>query len=263
MKTYTDREILDIICAAQREAAELIMQASHIIGERKSSARDVVTEYDRKVQELLVRRLEQAVEGARFFCEENELQDDLNAEHVFIIDPIDGTMNFVQQLNHSCISVAYMSRGVLRAGSVYNPYVDEMFTALVGQGAWLNGKPIHAADTTLAESLVLCGTAPYNPELMEKSFGLIREVYRISLDIRRQGASALDFCSAAAGRTGLYFELAISLWDYAAGLLILQEAGGTALDCEGRALPLDGSKTSVAVGSKKAVEEFLQIAKEL
>lgn len=263
MKTYTDNEILDIICAAQREAAELIMQASHIIGERKSSARDVVTEYDRRVQELLVQRLKEGVEGARFFCEENDLQDDLNAEHVFIIDPIDGTMNFVQQLNHSCISVGYMSRGLLRAGAVYNPYVDEMFTAVLGQGAKLNGKPIHAADTSLAESLVVCGTSPYNPELMEKSFSLIKEVYHISLDIRRQGASALDFCSVAAGRAGLYFELAISFWDYAAGLIILLEAGGTALDCEGRPLPLDGRKTSVAVGSKKAVEEFLCIAGKL
>ena len=263
MKAYTDREILDIICAAEREGAELIMQARHVLSERKSGARDVVTEYDRRVQELLVERFSSAVEGARFFCEENDRQDDLNAEHVFIIDPIDGTMNFVRQLNHSCISVAYMSRGELRAAAVYNPYVDEMFSAIKGEGAWLNGEAIHASGDALSDSVVCCGTAPYRADLCDKSFALIKECFLRSLDIRRQGSAALDLCSAASGRAGLYFELSTSLWDFAAGLLIVQEAGGVCLDCEGGAMPLDGSKSSVCAGSKKAVEEFLALAKML
>lgn len=263
MKNYTDNEILELICAAEKEAAALIMQAHHVISERKSSGRDVVTEYDRRVQALLVERFSSAIAEARFFCEENDKQDDLNAEHVFIIDPIDGTMNFVQQFNHSCISVAYMSRGVLRAAAVYNPYVDELFTAVLGQGAMLNGKAIHASDAPLSGSVVCCGTSPYNTQLAEKGFKLMKEVFLKSLDIRRQGSAALDLCSAASGRAGLYFELSTSLWDYAAGLLIVQEAGGLCLDCEGRPMPLDGSKSSVAAGSKKAVEEFLGIAKDI
>lgn len=263
MKAYSDKEILDIICSAQLEAAELIMQAGHIIAQRKSSGRDVVTEYDRKVQQLLTRRFSEAIEGARFFCEESDEQDDLNAEHLFIIDPIDGTMNFVQQLNHSCISVAYMSRGVLRAAAVYNPYVKEHFTATLGGGAKLNGKPIHASEAPLSASLVCCGTSPYDERLSRRSFKLMQETFLRSLDIRRQGAAALDLCSAASGRAGLYFELSTSLWDYAAGLLIVQEAGGLCLDCEGKPMPLDGRKSSVAAGSKKAVEEFLALAQEI
>lgn len=263
MKTYTDNQILELICSAQREAAELIMQAHHVISERKSSGRDVVTEYDRRVQALLVERFSAAVEGARFFCEESDRQDDLNAEHVFIIDPIDGTMNFVQQFNHSCISVAYMSRGVLRCAAVYNPYVDEHFTAIMGQGAKLNGKSIHASDAPLSASVVCCGTSPYNTQLAKRGFRLMEETFLRSLDIRRQGSAALDLCSAASGRAGLYFELSTSLWDYAAGLLIVQEAGGLCLDCEGNPMPLDGSKSSVAAGSRKAVEEFLNLAKEI
>ena len=263
MKSYTDSEILELICAAQREAAKLIMQAHHVISERKSSGRDVVTEYDRRVQALLVERFSSAIPDARFFCEENDKQEDLSAEHVFIIDPIDGTMNFVQQFNHSCISVAYMSRGVLRAAAVYNPYVDEMFTAVLGQGAKLNGKTIQASEGPLSASVVCCGTSPYNTQLAEKGFKLMKELFLKSLDIRRQGSAALDLCSAASGRAGLYFELSTSLWDYAAGLLIVQEAGGLCLDCEGNPMPLDGSKSSVAAGSKKAVEEFLVIAKEM
>ena len=263
MKTYTDNEILDIICKAQREAAELMLQARHVLAERKSSGRDVVTEYDRRVQELLVSRFSSAVEGARFFCEENDKQDDLSAQHLFIIDPIDGTMNFVQQLNHSCISVAYMSYGKLHAAAVYNPYVDEMFTAVLGQGAKLNGRTIQASTAPLSGSVVCCGTAPYNTELADRGFSLMKETFLKSLDIRRQGSAALDLCSAASGRAGLYFELSTSLWDYAAGLLIVQEAGGLCLDCDGNAMPLDGSKSSVCAGSPEAVREFLEIAKSI
>ena len=261
MKAYTDKDIIDIICAAEREAAELIMQAHHVITENKSSGRDVVTQYDKKVQDLLVQHFSAKVPGARFFCEENNKQDELSGEHVFIIDPIDGTMNFVSQLNHSCISVAYMSMGQLRAAAVYNPYVDEMFTALLGQGAWLNGRAIHASQAPLSQSVVCCGTAPYMPEIADRTFSLMKNVFLNSLDIRRQGSAALDLCSAASGRAGLYFELSTSLWDFAAGLLIVQEAGGTVLDCEAKPMPLDGSKSSVLAGSKQAVEDFLKLTK--
>ena len=91
----------------------------------------------------------------------------------------------------------------------------------------------------------------------------MKEVFLNSLDLRRQGSAALDLCSAASGRAGLYFELNTSLWDYAAGLLIVQEAGGVCLSCDGEAMPLDGSKSSVAAGSKKAVEDFLAISKRI
>ena len=127
-----DINILDHITAAQREAAELMMQAHGILAECKTGHRDVVTQYDRRIQELLMQRLSRDVPGAHFFCEENGQQDPTDAEHLFIIDPIDGTMNFVRGFGHSCISVAYMSRGELRAASVYNPYLDEQFTALSG-----------------------------------------------------------------------------------------------------------------------------------
>ncbi len=114
------RDILAAIQAAEREAAALMLQAHDILAECKTGHRDVVTDYDRRVQALLMERLGEAVPGARFFCEENDRHDDLMAEHLFIIDPIDGTMNFVHHLNHSCISVAYTHFGVPEAGAVYN-----------------------------------------------------------------------------------------------------------------------------------------------
>ena len=253
------KDVLNAIIAAQKEAAALILQAHGVLAETKTGHRDVVTEYDRRVQELLMDRLSAAVPGAVFFCEENEQQGDLKAEHVFIIDPIDGTMNFVRGFHHSAISVAYMRSGVLRAASVYNPYAEECFSALSGEGAWCNGRPIHAGALPLSESVVCCGTAPYSPQLADSTFDLIKKAFLASLDIRREGSAALDMCSAAAGWAGVYFEPTVSLWDIAAGLLLMQEAGGVCCRLDGSPVPLDGSKTSILAGGKQAVAVFLKL----
>lgn len=256
-----NRDILEKITAAQREASELMLHAHGILAEIKTGHRDVVTEFDKKVQELLIERLGAAVPGAAFFCEENSRRDSLTADSVFIIDPIDGTMNFVRGFHHSAISVAWMCRGELRAASVYNPYVQECFTALKGEGARLNGRPISASALPLSESVVCCGTAPYSPELAESTFELIKRAFIAGLDIRREGSAALDMCSAAAGRAGVYFEPSVSLWDIAAGMLIVSEAGGLCCRLDGSPLPLDGSKTSVLAGGEQAVKDFLSLVK--
>ena len=253
------KDVLNAIIAAQKEAAALILQAHGVLAETKTGHRDVVTEYDRRVQELLMDRLSAAVPGAVFFCEENEQQGDLKAEHVFVIDPIDGTMTFVRGFHHSAISVAYMRSGVIRAASVYNPYAEECFSALAGEGAWCNGRSIHAGALPLSESVVCCGTAPYSPQLADSTFALMKKAFLASLDIRREGSAALDMCSAAAGRAGVYFEPTVSLWDIAAGLLLMQEAGGVCCRLDGSPVPLDGSKTSILAGGKQAVAEFLKL----
>ena len=254
--------ILDKIIEAEREAAEMLLHAKRIMTETKTGARDIVTQYDSAIQDLLIERLSKAVPGARFFCEENDRQDDLNAEHLFVIDPIDGTMNFVRHFNHSCISVAYLSRGELAASAVLNPYVDELFTALRGEGAFLNGKPISVEDTRLSDTIICCGTAPYRPDLTDKTFALLRKVHLISLDIRRQGSAELDLCSAAAGRAGAYFEFSVSFWDYAAGMLLVEEAGGIVRTLDGEKMPLNSSKPSIVAGGRAVVEEILALAKE-
>ena len=254
------KRILAAMCAAEKEAAELLLHAHGVLAERKSGHRDVVTEYDRLVQALLLERLGAACPGARFFCEENDRHDDLHAEHVFIIDPIDGTMNFVRGLNHSCISVAYQHSGTIEAAAVCNPYVDELFTALRDGGAFLNGRPLHADPAPLSEALVLCGTSPYREDLTARTFRLMEAAHRASLDIRRQGSAELDLCSVAAGRAGAYFELSLSLWDYAAGYLIVREAGGVCTQLDGAPLPFDSGKPTVLAGGPQAWADLRAIA---
>ena len=250
------RTILTAMQNAEREAAQLMLHAHTVLAECKSGHRDVVTEYDRRVQALLIERLSEACPGARFFCEENDRHDELSAEHLFIIDPIDGTMNFVRHMNHSCLSAAYWRGGVPEAAAVYNPYMDEMFTAVRGGGAFLNGRAIRADTAPLAETIVCCGTAPYDEALTDETFRMMMLAYRASLDIRRQGSAELDLCSVAAGRAGAYCELSLSLWDYAAGALLVEEAGGRCSRADGSPLPYDGGKSSVLAGGQRAWADF-------
>ncbi len=244
---------------AERKAAELVLQAHGILAEAKSGKRDVVTEYDRRVQTFLIEQLQKQLPDAGFFCEEMKEQDRLDAGHLFIIDPIDGTMNFVHGFHHSCISAAYAEEGTVRVGAIYNPYIDEMFTAIRGEGAFLNGRPIAVSRDGLSESVVCFGTSPYHPELADRTFRLVRKAFDAGLDVRREGAAALDLCTVAAGRAGLYFELQLSLWDYAAGKLIVEEAGGCCCTVEGESLPKDGRRTGILAGSPAAVEDFLRL----
>ncbi len=259
----TVNEICRQMRESERHAAALMLQAHDILAERKSGARDVVTEYDRRVQELLMNELRAAVPEAHFFCEELDAREKLESEHLFIIDPIDGTMNFVRGFSHSCIAVAYASRGTVLASAIYNPYLDEMFHALRGGGAYLNGRPIRCAADDLGGSVVCFGTSPYCPELSDRTFALARALFEGSLDLRREGTAELDLCSVAAGRAGLFFELYLSLWDYAAGALLVEEAGGVCATAEGAPLPLTDGKSSVVAAANEAVmAEFLRIAEE-
>ena len=111
----TTNEICTVMQAAERKAAELILHAHGVMTERKSGARDVVTQYDRAVQQLLMDELRAAVPEAHFFCEEMNEREKLDSPQLFIIDPIDGTMNFVRGFSHSCISVAYAEKGAVQA----------------------------------------------------------------------------------------------------------------------------------------------------
>lgn len=259
----TVNEICMHIRSAEREAAKLMLQAHDVLAERKSGARDVVTEYDRRVQALLIEKLRAAVPEAHFFGEEMDAPEKADSAQLFIIDPIDGTMNFVRGFSRSGISVAYAERGRVLAGAVYNPYLDEMFHAVRGEGAFLNDRPIHASTDDLANSVVCFGTAPYRPDLSGKSFEMARRLFDASLDVRREGCASLDLCSVAAGRAGLYFEFNLSLWDYAAGALIAAEACAVCLRPDGSPLPYTGEKSALVAAPRPVLEEFFALAGDL
>ena len=159
-------------------------------------------------------------------------------------------MNFIKDLRASSISVALAEDGRVQLAAVYNPYLDEMFCAERGKGAFCNGKPIHVSEETLENGIVIFGTSPYDEDLSQKSFKLAYEYFRKALDIRRTGSAAIDICAVAAGRAELFFELMLSPWDYAAGSLIVEEAGGIITDAQGNPISLDKRRSIVARNRK-------------
>jgi myo-inositol-1(or 4)-monophosphatase len=232
----------------------------------KTGFRDLVTEYDTKIQQYAVSALTDAFPGAHFICEEGDPANPSAEGLTFIIDPIDGTANFTHHYGHSCTSIACTKNGKPVAGVIYDPFKDELFTALRGGGAHLNGRTIHVFEGGLAESLVVFGTAPYNLGLMDNTLGAVRSIFGRCQDIRRTGSAALDLCYTAAGRVGLYFEFELSVWDYAAGALIVEEAGGMCRTIDGGELSYDGSrKSSIIAGSRERIDEsgIIQLGREM
>lgn len=251
-------EILKMMTDSETVASKLILEAHDIISENKTDAKNVVTTYDRQVQDVLMERFSEACPGAHFFCEEMDHPDSLNAEQVFIIDPIDGTMNFVKGFHHSCISAAYAENGQMIAGAVFNPYFNEMFTAIKGEGAWLNGKRLRVNDCSLAESIACIGSSPYYPELHGRTVKMIDELLLRCLDIRREASAALDLCSVAAGKAGIFAEHRLSIWDYAAAQVVAEEAGCVFCRLNGEKVSFFSAKSDVLCGTPKAVKEFLE-----
>ena len=194
--------------------------------DEKSGHANFVTAYDKKVQSELQRKLLEILPEAVFVGEEEDIHASVEDGYAFIVDPIDGTTNFIKDYHASAISVGLVKDGKRYMGVVYNPYLDEVFTAVRGQGAFLNGKPIHVSEQPLENGVVIFGTAPYYEELAQKSFDMAYQYFCRALDVRRSGSAALDLCNVAAGRAELFFELRLCPWDYAAGSLIVEEAGG-------------------------------------
>ncbi len=251
-------ELRRIIVDIAKECGD-IMRSAHEITIRtdtKSGFRDLVTEYDRKIQAYAVKRLSQIYPSAGFICEEGDTDTTEPEGLTFIIDPIDGTANFTHHYGHSCISICCAENGVPMVGVVYDPFKDELFTAERGEGAYLNGEQIHISDAALDGSLVLFGTAPYNLKLADETLARVRSIYGKCQDVRRTGSAALDLCYVAAGRAGLYFELELSIWDYAAGALIAEEAGASVFTIDGEKLQfIRPDKSSVIAGSIKCIKE--------
>lgn len=156
-------QITDIV----RACGEIILQADRGKGciDEKAGHANFVTTYDRKVQQELQGRLLEILPGAVFVGEEEDRHAAVAEGYAFIVDPIDGTTNFIKDYHMSAISVGLARDGEQYMGVVYNPYLNEMFTAVKGQGAYLNGEPIHVSSEPLSNGVVLFGTAPYYEEL--------------------------------------------------------------------------------------------------
>ena len=251
--------MLKKITETVKEAGKIILSAHNQESAvtAKEGKKNFVTKYDVAVQDFLFNELGKSFPEAEFVGEEGENNIASKALR-FIIDPIDGTTNFMQDFRCSCISVALCEGNEVIAGVVYNPYTDEIFSAEKGRGAYLNNNKITVSDRLLSDGLALFGTSPYHPENTDATFALLRKVFDFSRDIRRSGSAAYDICTVACGRCEVFFEKGLQPWDIAAGTLILKEAGGKALNYEGG--EIDFSKPAdVVFANPKAYDEFITL----
>lgn len=217
---------------------------------------DYVTKVDTDIQNFLAKELCRLAPDIQFLGEEEGLHE-MAEDTYWILDPIDGTTNLIHDYQHSVVSLGLYDKGEITLGIVYDPFREEVFHAQKGKGSFLNGKPIHVSDAAvLGETIISVGTSPYDRELAKENFKRIERVFEKSQDIRRTGSAAMDLAYVACGRTGGFFEPRLSPWDFAAGMLLVMEAGGKVTNFAGE--PLSLLKRGEVVAANGKIHEELR-----
>ncbi|MBE5799494.1 MAG: inositol monophosphatase [Clostridiales bacterium] len=208
-----------------REAGRIILGFGEFHVEEKEGHGNFVTDVDCAVQAYLAKALGDLLPGSCFIGEEQE-NDALTDAPTWVIDPVDGTCNLIHNYRQSAVSIALLEDKQPVLAAVYQPYTDELFFAIKGGGATLNGQRIRASSHPFERALVCFGTSPYHPALAERSMKLALGFLLSTADIRRSGSAALDLAYVACGRQDVFFEITLKPWDFAAGALLVTEAGG-------------------------------------
>ena len=234
---------LNVMVAAARKAGRGLIRDFGELENLQVSLKgpaDFVSNADERTERILIDELSRARPGYGFLCEETGLREGPDKSHRFIIDPIDGTTNFLHGIPIFAVSIALERDGQLASAVVYNPVVDEMYVAEKGQGAYLNNKRLRvAARKSLAESLFATGIPFMGRPQHERALDELKAVMGRSSGIRRCGAASLDLAGVAMGRYDGFWEHDLNPWDIAAGVLLVREAGGVVTDMDGGARVLE------------------------
>lgn len=228
------KKILETAIEAAREAGDYILEAMSDLRQVDYKGRaDLVTNVDRGSEAIIIERIAKVFPEHAVLAEETG-DNRRDSAWRWVVDPIDGTTNFVHGYPFFCISIAVQQHRQTVAAVVFDPVHDEMFTAVRGQGACLNGVPLRVSRTAeLATSLVATGFPYALGEHWQRSMDYFELFYRHTHGVRRDGAAALDLCYVAAGRFDGFWEYDLKPWDVAAGLLLVTEAGGRVTDFAG------------------------------
>jgi myo-inositol-1(or 4)-monophosphatase len=196
---------------------------------------DLVTEVDHQSEAYLLGEVRRDFPAHHIFSEESGVIHG-NEEHVWYIDPLDGTVNYAHHIPVFCVSIAYAYQSHLTLGAVYDPLRDELFTAERGKGAYLNGRPVSASQTTELQRSLLVTGFPYDTwNTPQDNFANFEKFAKLSQGVRRLGSAALDLCYVGSGRFDGYWELSLNPWDVAAGGLLCEEAGAKVTNISGEA----------------------------
>lgn len=256
---------LPFILKTIKKAGDFVLKKSktHYKVEEKAK-NDLVTNVDKMSEELIIKEIKRLFPAHAILSEEDNFKNGIpkniqNAKYIWIIDPIDGTLNFTKDLPFYAISIALFEKskqnkssnfeyleGEIISGAVYIPKLDELFYAAKGKGAYLNGKRIHVSNTKTVEKSVLATGFHLKGALQNIPY--FEKIVTKCRAVRRFGASAIDLVYTACGRFDGYWEFNIKAWDIAAGVLIVEEAGGKVSDINGNLLDLFGQQVLVSNG---------------
>lgn len=256
---------------AAREAGRHILK--HVgnfgrIGYKKNNAINLVTEVDKKSEEIVIKRIKKSFPGHSILAEESgeiasphsgARNDNINS-YKWIIDPLDGTTNYAHSLGIFCVSIGLEKDGKIIAGVVYDPSRNELFSASLGKGAYLNGKKIFASKISdISKSLLVTGFAYNIKEANCANIGNFRNFLLVSQAVRRTGSAAIDLCYVACGRFDGFWEFGLNPWDTAAASLIAEESGARLTDFKGR--PYSIYRKEILASNGKIHKQMLKILK--
>jgi myo-inositol-1(or 4)-monophosphatase len=260
---HTQHDYLDSATQAAKIGADILKRYfDDGVAMRNKSAEggksyDLVSDADEESEKAIANFLRDQYPSHELLGEESLQGGDATADHLWVIDPLDGTNNFAHRIEHFAVSVGYYEKGVAVAGAVLNPATGDLFTASRGGGAFRNGNQVRVSDTaTPDQAMIGCGFYYDRGEMMRCTLAAIEECFAQDIHgIRRFGTASLDLCMVGCGKLDAFFEYQLSPWDFAAGSLFLTEAGGQITDARGEPLPI---ATSSVLATNSRLHEPLQ-----
>ena len=244
-------DLIDFAKSTAKEAGNILMEHFGNISsfEHKSTEIDLVTIADTKSEAYIIDRIKATFPEHHIIAEESAIADG-HSDYRWVIDPLDGTTNFVHNLPIFSVSMGLQYNQETLLGVVYNPAVDKCFWAEKNGGAFLNEKSIQITSTnTLCNSLLVTGFPYIHDDSWGKCFDLFKDLYGKTQGVRRLGAASLDFCFVAMGRFDGFWEFGLQPWDVCAGALILKEAAGKVSDWDGSIMPFSGQRILATNGN--------------
>ena len=227
--------MLNIAVKAARRAGSIINRATRnldIVAVKEKAANDYVSDVDREAEHAIIRTLLEAYPDHSILAEESGAAG--KSEYQWIVDPLDGTTNFLHGFPQYAVSIALSHRGIVTQAVIYDPARNDLFTATRGRGAYLNDQRIRVSKRIQLKSSLIGTGFPFRQfEHIDAYFAMLRDMMKSTAGVRRAGAAALDLAYVAAGRLDGFWELGLSSWDMAAGALLITEAGGLVGDLEG------------------------------
>lgn len=254
------KNALEVASQAAKEAGSLLLQKIH--GERQLSYKEgranIVTDVDVLVEKKIIALLQNEYPGYNILSEESTAIDN-DSEYTWVIDPLDGTNNYIHGVPFYSVSIALTSSQEILLGLVYDPWMQELFTAEAGVGAWLNDNRISVASRKSIDGSFIGCDMGYDAEAGVRILETIKNSWPHMCGIRIMGSAVLGLAYVACGRLDLYVHLYLYPWDVASGILLVREAGGEVTDWEGKAATIQSSQ--ILAGNKALRVEFMELMK--